>query len=132
MKEYLIYFAQAYANFRQAELESLAHFYGFHISMSHHDPSSPFLIVQLENDGQAQQLVERSILARGVFELWGHGDCLEELHHDVLENSPDRFEKHKHRSFKFDFIGYMGSRSKKKDARSSNHSLTLISKVQLK
>ena len=113
MKEYLIYFAQAYANFRQAELESLAHFYGFHISMSHHDPSSPFLIVQLENDRQAQQLVERSILARGVFELWGHGDCLEELHHDVLENSQDRFEKHKHRSFKFDFIGYMGSRSKK-------------------
>ncbi|ODV77057.1 tRNA guanosine-2'-O-methyltransferase [Suhomyces tanzawaensis NRRL Y-17324] len=113
MKDYLIYFAQAYPNFRRAEIESLAQLHGISIDMSHHDEQNPFLIVQLENDLQAQQIMERSVLGRGIYELWGQGKDLDELHASVKESSHDKFELYKQASFKFDFIGYMGSRSNK-------------------
>lgn len=113
MKEYLIYFAQAYPNFRRAELESLAAYHGISIDLSHHDEKNPFLIVKLENDEQARKIMERSILGRGIYELWGQGKNLEELHENVKQRSSERFAEYKNVSFKFDFIGYMGKRSTK-------------------
>ncbi|KAG7660515.1 uncharacterized protein J8A68_005934 [[Candida] subhashii] len=112
MKDYLIYFAQAYPNFRRAELESLADLHKIHLDLSNHDEKNPFMIVQLENDDQAKKILERSILARGIYELWGHGTTYEELHNDVKEKSPDKFEIYKHKTFKFNFEGFMGSRSR--------------------
>ncbi|CAG89467.1 DEHA2F16676p [Debaryomyces hansenii CBS767] len=113
MKDYLIYFAQAYPNFRRAELESLAAYHGISIDLSHHDEKNPFLIVKLENDEQARKIMARSILGRGIYELWGQGKNLEELHEDVKQRSSDRFDEYKKMSFKFDFIGYMGKRTTK-------------------
>lgn len=113
MKDYLIYFAQAYPNFRRAELESLAAYHGISIDLSHHDEKNPFLIVKLENDEQARKIMARSILGRGIYELWGQGKNLEELHEDVKQWSSDRFDEYKKMSFKFDFIGYMGKRTTK-------------------
>lgn len=109
----MIYFAQAYPNFRRAELESLADFHGISIDLSHHDEQNPFLVVQLENDEQARKIMSRSILGRGIYELWGQGKTLEELHEDVKQRSSDKFDEYKQTSFKFDFIGYMGKRSSK-------------------
>ncbi|RLV88992.1 hypothetical protein JA1_005413 [Spathaspora sp. JA1] len=113
MKEYLIYFAQAYPNFRTAELESLADLCNIKVDLSSHDEKSPFLIVQLENDKHAKKIMERSILARGIYELWGKGSAYEELHRNVQEKSRDKFELYKHDTFKFNFEGFMGSKSKK-------------------
>ena len=113
MKDYLIYFAQAYPNFRRAELESLAAYHEISIDLSHHDEKNPFLIVKLENDEQARKIMARSILGRGIYELWGQGKNLEELHEDVKQRSSDRFDEYKKMSFKFDFIGYMGKRTTK-------------------
>ncbi|CAH6720283.1 tRNA (guanine(10)-N2)-methyltransferase [[Candida] jaroonii] len=113
MKDYLIYFAQAYPNFRRAELESLAHYHGINIDLSHHSETSPFLIVQLENDEQARKIMERSVLSRGIYELWGQGNTLEELHQSVKDNDNGKFELYNKSSFKFDFIGYMGRRNNK-------------------
>lgn len=113
MKDYLIYFAQAYPNFRKAELESLAAYHGISIDLSHHDEKNPFLIVKLENDEQARKIMARSILGRGIYELWGQGKNLEELHEDVKQRSSDMFDEYKKMSFKFDFIGYMGKRTTK-------------------
>lgn len=113
MKDYLIYFAQAYPNFRRAELESLAAYHGISIDLSHHDEKNPFLIVKLENDEQARKIMERSILGRGIYELWGQGKSIEALHEDVKQRSSDRFDEYKKVSFKFDFIGYMGKRTTK-------------------
>ena len=113
MKDYLIYFAQAYPNFRRAELESLAAYHGISIDLSHHDEKNPFLIVKLENDEQARKIMARSILGRGIYELWGQGKNLEELHENVKQRSSDRFDEYKKVSFKFDFIGYMGKRTTK-------------------
>lgn len=111
MKEYLIYFAQAYPNFRRAELESLAAYHGISIDSSHHDETNPFLIVKLENDDQARKIMEHSILGRGIYELWGQGKDLAELHENVKQTSSQRFDDYMESSFKFDFIGYMGKRS---------------------
>jgi tRNA (guanine10-N2)-methyltransferase len=112
MREYIIFFAQAYPNFRAAEIESLANLAGFDVDLSHHDESNPFLIVRLENDEQAKQIIERSVLAKGIYELWGHGTTLEELHENTKSRSSTLFDKYKTCSFKFDVIGYMGSRSR--------------------
>ncbi|KAK6201112.1 S-adenosyl-L-methionine-dependent methyltransferase [Scheffersomyces amazonensis] len=111
MKEYLIYFAQAYPNFRRAELESLADLYNIPLDLQHHDETSPFLIVKLENDEQARNIMQRSVLSKGIYELWGHGKSVEELHADIKARSTDKFEIFKERSFRFNFIGYKGSRS---------------------
>ncbi|KAK6455684.1 putative ribonuclease methylating protein [Scheffersomyces xylosifermentans] len=111
MKEYLIYLAQAYPEFRRAELESLADFFGIPLDMSHHNVERPFIIVTLENDEQAKQIMKRSILSRGIYELWGQGKTYEEVHANVKETSSDRFGIYKESSFKFDFIAYKGSRS---------------------
>lgn len=111
MKNYLIYFAQAHERFRKAELESLADFYSFPIDLSSHDESSPFMLVQLENDAQAQKLLKRAVLARGIYELWGEGFNLESLHGSIKDNSQKYWKAHQQCSFKFDFIDHKGSRS---------------------
>lgn len=113
MKDYIIFFAQAYPNFRQAELESLADYYNIPLDVSHHNENNPFLIVQLENDEQASKLIERSVLSKGIYELWGHGTTYDELHEDVKAKSLDKFDLYKKSTFKFDFVTYMGSRSNK-------------------
>ncbi|ODV96264.1 hypothetical protein PACTADRAFT_16407, partial [Pachysolen tannophilus NRRL Y-2460] len=117
-RKYLLYLAQAYPNFRKAELESIAEMYGIKVDLSEHDETNPFLIVELENDDAARLLVKRSILARGIYELWGKGDDLGELHLDVqrrIEESDGEYikrfiEDNSQVSFKFDFIGYLGGR----------------------
>lgn len=112
MKDYLICFAQAHPNFRKAELESLADTYGIPLDLLNHDATNPFLIVQLENDEQAKTLLSRSILSKGIYELWGFGTTLEELHTDVKQKSGEKFSHYKHDTFKFDFVGYLGNREK--------------------
>jgi tRNA (guanine10-N2)-methyltransferase len=112
MPKYLIYFAQAYPNFRRAELESLADFHSIKVDLSHHDESNPFLIVDLPNDDAARKIMARSILGRGIYELWGHGTDLSELHSNVQSSQPQfKIDQYKTCSFKFDFIGYQGKRS---------------------
>ena len=112
MPKYLIYFAQAYPNFRKAELESLADLNGVKIDLSHHDELNPFLIVDLKSDDEARKIMKRSILGRGIYELWGHGRTTEELHNSVQQNSSHLFSKYENCTFKFDFIGYKGTRSR--------------------
>lgn len=112
MKDYLIYFAQAFPNFRIAEIESLADLHGFTVDLSNHDESNPFLIIQLENDEQAKKIMERSILAKGIYELWGTGHTLEELHVSTQDKSQDKFALYENSSFKFDVLGFMGSRTR--------------------
>lgn len=94
-----------------AELESLADIYGISVDLSAHDEKSPFLKVDLNTDEDAANLVRRSILAKGIYELWGEGEDLDALHKDVIEKSSDRFEIYKKNTFKFDFVSFMGNRT---------------------
>lgn len=111
MKKYIISFANSFPNFRVAELQALAELHDIHVDLSAHDEKSPFLIVELENDLQAQELVQRSILAKGIYELWGEGPDLPKLHEDIRAQSQDKFALYKHTSFKFDFVSFKGTKT---------------------
>ncbi|KAH3660542.1 hypothetical protein OGAPHI_007128 [Ogataea philodendri] len=110
MKDYLVYMSQAHLGFRQAELESLASIHGFQVDLSKMSDESPFFVVQLEDDRQAAQLIRRSVLSKAIYELWGQGTTLEDLHKDVQARSTELAPLYKQSSFKFDIVSYQGSR----------------------
>lgn len=112
MTDYLIYFAQAYPEFRRAELESLADLHNIKLDLLHHNPASPFLVVQLQDDAEAQKLVQRAVLTRGIYELWGHGETLEQMHDSIRLMSGHRFSERRNNLFRFDFEGYMGTKTR--------------------
>ncbi|EMG50375.1 TRM11 tRNA [Candida maltosa Xu316] len=111
MKDYVVYQPSTFPEFRVAELESLASLYNIPLDLSHHDNQSPFLVIPLENDDQARQLISRAVMSYGIYELWGIGKTYEELHADVKARSADKFAKYKESSFKFDFKSYHGKQS---------------------
>lgn len=110
MKEYLVLLAQQYPEFRCPELELLAALHNVTVDLSQHNPESPFMVVRLEDDDAAKKLMYRLVLGRRIYELWGHGTTLDELHSDVKSRMASNFDAYKHLLFKFDFIGYMGKR----------------------
>ena len=134
MKDYIIHFAQTFPEFRIAELQELASFYGFSVDLSGHREECPFLLVSLENDEQASQLVSRSVMSYGIYELWGYGKTYEELHVDVKEKSSDKFDKYKECSFKFDFKSFQGKQSNREKVKTieSFSYLAFDGKIDLK
>ncbi|KAG7924894.1 hypothetical protein KL925_005067 [Ogataea polymorpha] len=135
MKDYLVYMSQAHMGFRRAELESLAEMHGFSVDLSGVSENSPFFVVQLENDEQAAQLIRRSVLSRAIYELWGQGATLADLHADVRERSSALISKYKRSSFKFDIVSYQGSRRSREQQLALINSfafLALEGKIQMK
>lgn len=110
-KQYLVFMVQVHLNFRLAELESLADLYGIDVDFSEYRSDSPFMVVTLKDDQQAQDWIKRSILTKGIYEYWGEGTDYESLHASVRGNA--RFEQMKkeneNRSFKFEFEKYGGN-----------------------
>lgn len=111
MKKYIIAFANLFPSFRVAELESLAGLFGIQVDLSHHKEECPFLVVSLESDEQAKRLIHRSILAKGIYELWGEGEDLDSLHMNIQESSSQLFDTYKRNTFRFDFVSFMGNKS---------------------
>ena len=74
-------------------------------------------MVSLQNDEQARQLISRSVMSFGIYELWGYGETYDKLHEDVRAKSADKFEKYKDVSFKFDFKNFRGRPSNKGKVR---------------
>lgn len=109
--KYLLYLVQSHTNFRLAELESVADLHGISVDLSHHREDSPYLIVELANEDEARKLVERCILARGIYEYWGEGEDYDELHNGIQNG--DHFNELKQRyqndTFKFEFECYRGN-----------------------
>ena len=79
MKDYLIHLALTFPKFRIAELEALADLYNIDVDLSSHNEDSTFLVVSLENDEQARQLISRSVMSFGIYELWGYGETYDKL-----------------------------------------------------
>ncbi|ODQ67214.1 putative ribonuclease methylating protein [Nadsonia fulvescens var. elongata DSM 6958] len=111
-KEYLLVLAQTHEQFRIPELQSLATMEGIDVNFSNHRADTPFMIVKLNNDDEAKRLVQRSILCRGIYELWGYGTDVDSLHADVKSRSAQLWDLYKESSFKFDFYSYQGSKTK--------------------
>lgn len=111
-RKYLVYMVQVHTNFRRAELESLADLYNIKlIDFTKHDENSPFFVVDLEGDQQARDWIRRSILTRGIYEYWGEGETLEDLHENIKLQPmfEDNKNAYKEDSFKFEFESYRGS-----------------------
>ncbi|KAL4773053.1 hypothetical protein BDW60DRAFT_216246 [Aspergillus nidulans var. acristatus] len=109
--EYLIRFAQTHETFRQPELQALANLHNIDLEILHYDQISPYCIVRLANEETARILISRSILAKDIFELWGHGTTYEALHADVRRRTQHLWEQYKQVSFKFNVESFAGKRS---------------------
>lgn len=116
MKEYLVFLAQSHTNFRTAELESLADLHGIEADFSQHNEEHPFLVVRLKNDEEAYNLIDRAVLARGIYELWGHGKTMEELHQDVQSKLGElRTDAINTGTFKFENLTFQGGKKTREE-----------------
>lgn len=115
MKEYLIFLAQSHVGFRKAELESLADMNNIKVDLSNHTEEHPFMIVQLENEQQAIDLVDRAILAKGIYELWGHGANIEEMHESVKQQMDHLKNEFMTCSFKFENLTFQGGKKNRSE-----------------
>lgn len=115
MKEYLIFLAQSHVGFRKAELESLAEMHGISADFGDHNEGHPFMTVKLENDEEAFNLVDRAILAKGVYEIWGTGVNFDEMHENVKANMGNLNENFINSSFKFESLTFQGGKKSKSE-----------------
>ncbi|KAJ1402284.1 tRNA guanosine-2-O-methyltransferase, TRM11 [Sesbania bispinosa] len=101
---YLCVFYHRLLDYRKPEVESLAQlFRDFGDSSNddvpsqlqwklplHHHPDSPFHFVNLPSEQVARTIANRSILVKGMYELWGEGGSYEELKESVLSYPDER------------------------------------------
>ncbi|XP_052194151.1 uncharacterized protein LOC127802402 [Diospyros lotus] len=103
---YLCVFYHRLLDYRKPEVESLAELFGaFDRSdgesnghrqneslqwrlPQHHHPDSPFHFVNLPSEDVARNIANRSILVKGIYELWGEGSTYEELE-EAIKGYPD-------------------------------------------
>ncbi|KAJ5929454.1 tRNA (guanine(10)-N2)-methyltransferase [Penicillium verhagenii] len=109
--EFLIRLAQWHMTFRVAELEAIATLIGADIEIISYDDESPYCIVRLPNEDAARALIKRCILAKDIYELWGHGTNYDEVHADVKQRTPHLWAQYENVQFGFDLDSYVGKRS---------------------
>ncbi|OEL20647.1 tRNA (guanine(10)-N2)-methyltransferase-like protein [Dichanthelium oligosanthes] len=96
---YLCVFYHRLLDYRRPEVESLAELFAgsgsgesveWRMPENHH-ADSPFHLVRLPGDERlAAQVANRSLLVKGIYELWGHGTTYEELEKSVKEYPDER------------------------------------------
>ncbi|KAH6880161.1 S-adenosyl-L-methionine-dependent methyltransferase [Thelonectria olida] len=109
--DFLIKFAQAHETFRLPEIEALAIVQGVDLKVLRYSLDSPFCIVRLPSVEAAKKLIQRSILAQSIHELWGTGKTLQEVHDAVKQGTTHLWPQYKMVSFKFAVEPYQGTRS---------------------
>ncbi|KAJ5280990.1 S-adenosyl-L-methionine-dependent methyltransferase [Penicillium angulare] len=109
--EYLIRLAQWHQSFRVPELQAVATLVGVDLEIIFYDDHSPYCIVKLPDEAAARALIARSILAKDIFELWGHGENYDEVHADIKTRSAPLWPKYQKVSFAFDMDTFCGKRS---------------------
>lgn len=115
MKKYLVFLAQSHPNFRKAELESLADLNGLKISFESHTEDHPFMIVDIENDKDAEKLISRCILSKAIYELWGEGKTIPDLHESVQGNYKPLIGSVIDSTFKFEIFSFQGGKRSKRE-----------------
>ncbi|CAL8583864.1 hypothetical protein XPA_009478 [Xanthoria parietina] len=109
--DYLVRFVQLHESFRKAELEALADLYGINMDFLHYDQYTPHCIVRLPDENAARKIAARSILSKGIYELWGSGATYAELHQDVKHRTSNLWHLYRSSSFKFEIQAYQAKRS---------------------
>ncbi|XP_071469153.1 tRNA (guanine(10)-N(2))-methyltransferase homolog isoform X4 [Marmota flaviventris] len=88
LNRYLLLMAQEHLEFRLPEIKSLLSLFGGQFISSHETyGKSPFWILSLPSEDIARNLMKRTVCAKSIFELWGHGRSPEELY-SSLKNYP--------------------------------------------
>ncbi|KAL6139270.1 hypothetical protein ACLB2K_064547 [Fragaria x ananassa] len=93
---YLCFFFHRLLDYRKAEVESLAQLFCSELELHdlqwrlplHHHQDSPFHFVNLPSEEVAIKIANRSVLVKGMYELWGEGGSYEELE-ESIRNYPD-------------------------------------------
>ncbi|KAL8929878.1 MAG: hypothetical protein Q9208_001022 [Pyrenodesmia sp. 3 TL-2023] len=98
-------------DFRKAELQALADLSGIEIGFLDYSQYSPHCIVRLPHEDAARNLISRSILSQGIYELWGTGSTYDELHQDIRRRTANSWTNYRSSSFKFEIQAYQGKRS---------------------
>ncbi|KAH7385663.1 RNA methylase family protein [Pyrenochaeta sp. MPI-SDFR-AT-0127] len=111
MPAYLVRFAQTHESFRKVELQALADIAGVRLNVLKYEEDSPYCIVSLPSDYAARKVITRSMLAQGIYALWGQGPTYDALHSSVREHSASEWEQYKTASFRFTVEGYQGGKS---------------------
>ncbi|KAI4232586.1 MAG: hypothetical protein LQ349_004920 [Xanthoria aureola] len=109
--DYLVRFVQLHESFRKAELEALADLYGIDMDFLHYDQYTPHCIIRLPDENAARKIAGRSILSKGIYELWGSGSTYAELHQDVKRRTSNLWHLYRSSSFKFEIQAYQAKRS---------------------
>ncbi|KAL8755195.1 MAG: hypothetical protein Q9199_003829 [Rusavskia elegans] len=109
--EYLVRFVQMHESFRKAELEAMADLYGVNMDFLHYNQYSPHCIIRLPNEDAACRITGRSVLSKGIYELWGSGSTYIELHQEVKRRTSNLWHLYKSSSFKFEIQAYQAKRS---------------------
>ncbi|KAF2833275.1 tRNA guanosine-2'-O-methyltransferas-like protein TRM11 [Ophiobolus disseminans] len=111
MPTYLVRLAQTHESFRKVELRALAEIAGIQLEIIRYETDSPYCLVNLPSDAAAKALITRSILAQGIYELWGEGATYDELHESVHSNSRSKWSQYEQSTFRFAVEGYQGGKS---------------------
>ncbi|XP_059429974.1 uncharacterized protein LOC132163628 [Corylus avellana] len=95
---YLCAFYHRLLDYRKTEVESLAELFGargddrsleWRLPEQHH-PDTPFHFVNLPSEAAARDIANRSILVKGIYELWGEGGSYEELEESIRSYPDER------------------------------------------
>ncbi|KAG9248392.1 S-adenosyl-L-methionine-dependent methyltransferase [Calycina marina] len=108
---YMIRFTQVHETFRLAETKALAVLEGIDLEIISYSPTSPFCMVKLPSEEAAKKLLQRSILAKAIYEVWGHGSSYPELHESTKATSSHLWPLYKNVTFKFVIDSFQGSRT---------------------
>lgn len=109
--EFLVRFCQLHETFRVPELQALSVIEDVPISIVSYDPEVPFCIIRAPDAAAAARLIRRAILTQAVYEYWGSGATLDELHASIKQRSAHLWAQHSQDSWKFQIDSFQGTRS---------------------
>ena len=106
----LVRLVQAHEDFRLAEIEALSTLANVKVNILSYNKESPYCIVHfpdsIDSNTAAKIFISRSILARGIYELWASGTTYDQLHADCTKRSQQHWPLYKYASFKFSIDAY--------------------------
>lgn len=105
---YLVRLSQAHEDFRLAELHALAEVAHIPITVLAYTPASPILLLAAPSPADAATLVQRAVLTQSVYEHWGSGASLDDLHASVKATSSHLWPAYAHTSWKFSIDAFQG------------------------
>ncbi|RKF71121.1 tRNA -methyltransferase [Golovinomyces cichoracearum] len=108
--ECLIRMTQTHEDFRVAEIQALANLNKVDLEILSYRSDSPFCIVKVPSENDAIKLVQRSILVKAIYEIWGKGNSYEILHENMHQNSSHLWPLYENASFRFSFDAFQATR----------------------